>query len=95
MLSRFLFFQNRLIEKLYGRCITKNQTNNTESQIIESADILRLQQEQKNNSNVEESKRSSLSNQPVTPKKSIYNGVDMSNSPFKVGQGSQFRKQRI
>ena len=78
------FFQNRLIEKLYGRCITKSQTNNTESQIIESADILKLQQDQKSSSVLEDKSRSSMSSQQVTPKKSIYNGIDMSNSPFKV-----------
>lgn len=74
---------NRLLEKVYGKCLTKNRANNVESQIIESAEILKLQQEQRKNSLNEEKTRSSLSNPPMTPKKSIFNGMEMSNSPFK------------
>ena len=85
-----LLFQSRLIEKVYGKCLAKNRANNAESQIIESADILKLQQEQRKNSINEESRRSSLSNSQITPKKSIFNGMEMSNSPFKVLKKLQF-----
>ncbi|XP_053374896.1 protein HIRA-like [Mercenaria mercenaria] len=37
---------NRLLEKIYGKTITKSNINSSASQIIESADILKLQQQQ-------------------------------------------------
>lgn len=78
---------NHLLEKIYGKIMTKSSSNSVVNQILESADILKLQQQQQqqNGTSPEDKIRleSSTMLTPTKPSSSFYKGVDMSNSPFK------------
>lgn len=43
----FLLSQQMFLEKIYGKCLPINKTSNPATQIIESAAMLKLQQQQK------------------------------------------------
>ncbi|KAH3894120.1 protein HIRA-like [Dreissena polymorpha] len=86
--------KTHLLEKIYGKTVTKTSASSVANQIIESADILKLQQQrqkQQQNSSIvlsptEKSKSESNVLGMVTPTKSsssFYRGVDMTGSPFK------------
>lgn len=74
------------MEKIYGKCMTKNKSSTNGTQIIESAALLKLQQQKRE----ELQKRMSESDD----KCNLSRMSDSLGSPFKVG-GRHFRLGRI
>lgn len=82
-------FQNHLLEKIYGKTVTKSSLHSSVNQVIESADVLKLQQQQQQKQNgvmssPEDKMKTPNSSLMSTPSKTMFNGIDITGTPFKV-----------
>lgn len=79
----FVIFQQALLEKLYGKSILTGKTLNAASQIIESAAVLKLQQQQQQ---LQQRDREVANGFSTTPSKSNSSILANGDLPFKVSQ---------